>query len=71
MTSTYKPTEAACELPQELPLMFKISEAAPILNVSRKHLNDMLREGRIRGTKLGTTWRIPRGVILEILGAEE
>ena len=71
MASTYIPTRAACELPQELPVMLKISEAAPILNCSRKHINDLLREGQIRGTKLGTTWRIPRGVILEILGAEE
>lgn len=70
MTSTYKPTEAACKLPQELPVMLKISEAAPILNCSRKHINDLLREGKISGTKLGTTWRIPRSVILGLIGSE-
>lgn len=70
MASTYIPTQAACELPQELPVMLKISEAAPILNISRKHLSDLLREGRISGTKLGTTWRIPRSVILGLIGSE-
>lgn len=64
----YKPTKAASTLPENVPLMLKTEQAASILNVSRKHLNDLLREGSLRGVKVGTTWRIPRAAILEMVG---
>ena len=39
---------------------FRVIEAAKILNYSKKHVERMLRSGKLPGIKIGRSWRIPR-----------
>lgn len=65
--ASYQPTIPATKL-DSLPLMLKTKNVAQMLNCSEKHVGDLLREGALRGVKIGSTWRVPRAAILEMIG---
>ena len=64
----YVPTKAAESLPQNLPVMLTTKHVAQLLNVSAKHVRDMLARGEIQGVKCGDCWRVPRDKFLTQYG---
>lgn len=60
--------EHVVELPEpELPEVLTLEETAQYLRVSNQTVYNMLREGRIRGTKVGREWRFLRSDIVAYL----
>lgn len=53
-----------------LPAMLTASEAAAVLGVSDITLRRMVREGRVRGTRYGRAYRIPKDALLAGLAGE-
>ena len=46
--------------------LYSQDEAAELLQISRLTLGKWLRDGRIRGVKIGRLWRIPESALDEI-----
>lgn len=67
---TYTPTKAATSI-GKLPVMLNTDQCAALGGWSRKHINNMLNDGALRGVKLGNSWRVPRDYYLELLGLAE
>jgi excisionase family DNA binding protein len=44
-----------------------INEAAQALGYSRQHTRLLARQGRLRGTKAGRDWMIPRAAVKEYI----
>lgn len=53
-----------------LPLMLNTNHCAALGGWSRRHINNMLNDGTLKGVKLGNSWRIPRDYFLKLLGLE-
>jgi excisionase family DNA binding protein len=51
----------------ELPDLLTIGQVAKYLQVSDSTVRRMLKDGRLRGTKLGVLWRIPRESVEELI----
>jgi excisionase family DNA binding protein len=47
------------------------TEAAQRLGITRQTLSAYLRQGKLRGVKLGKEWRIPRSEFERLLAAPE
>jgi excisionase family DNA binding protein len=47
------------------------TEAARRLGITRQTLSLYLRQGKLRGVKLGKEWRIPRNELERLLAAPE
>lgn len=43
-----------------LPLLYRVSETADLLGISRSRCYELIYEGAIPAIKLGGTWRVPR-----------
>ena len=43
-----------------------VHEAAELLSIAPKTLLDWLRAGKVRGVKLGRSWRVPESAIEEL-----
>ncbi len=43
-----------------------VQEAAELLSIAPKTLLDWLRAGKVRGVKLGRSWRVPESAIEEL-----
>ena len=54
-----------------LPPVLSVSEAARLARLTPKAVRDLLREGKVRGSKLGGVWRVPTGAWLDMLGIDE
>lgn len=67
--SSYAPTEPLTNI-GTLPVMLTTATCAALAGVSRKHINDLLHEGVIKGVKVGSAWRVPRDGFLTFLGLE-
>ncbi len=52
----------------DLPLVLTIDELAPLLNVSRNTVYEMVRSNQIKSIKIGAQYRIPKHVIRQYLG---
>ncbi len=50
--------------------LLRVSEAAKILNVSPSTLRMWLREGKIRGIKIGSRWKIPQSEIMRLISGK-
>ncbi|MEA4951955.1 MAG: helix-turn-helix domain-containing protein [Aminivibrio sp.] len=46
--------------------LFTVPEAAALLSIAPKTLTDWLRAGKIRGVKVGRSWRVPESAINEV-----
>lgn len=53
---------------EKLPLMMKVSEAAPVLNVSKRTVIRMCNNGQLKAAKTASEWRINRDALLEHVG---
>lgn len=53
-----------------LPAMLTAKEAAEVLGVSDITMRRMVREGRVRGTRYGRAYRIPKDALLRGEGGE-
>ena len=51
----------------ELPDLLTIKQVAEYLQVAELTVRRMLKDGRLRGTKLGVLWRIPRESVEELI----
>lgn len=49
---------------------FTPEEAAAKLKIARRTLYLWLHQGKIKGAKMGTLWRIPEGEINRLLGGK-
>ena len=66
---TYEPTKAATSY-SNLPVMLNVKQCAELGGWSRKHVNNMLNSGALKGVKLGNSWRVARDYYLGFLGLE-
>ncbi|MDU1280016.1 MAG: excisionase family DNA-binding protein [Clostridium sp.] len=48
--------------------MLSVDEFAKMANISLPHVRQLLRENKIKGVKVGKTWRINRGEVNNYLG---
>ncbi len=55
----------------KIPVMLKVSEAAKLLNCSRKHIYLMIKEDKIPRVLVGDAIRIPRDQLLAVLKGKE
>jgi excisionase family DNA binding protein len=53
----------------ELPDMLTLRQVMEYLQLSEATVRRMLKDGRLRGTKLGAVWRIPRESLDELIRA--
>lgn len=53
----------------ELPDMLTLRQVMEYLQLSEATVRRMLKDGRLRGTKLGAVWRIPREALDELIRA--
>ena len=54
----------------ELPLVLRVEDLIPILDIGRNTAYELIRSGRIRSVKVGRQIRIPREALLAFLGAD-
>ncbi len=52
----------------ELPVVLTISEVAPLLNVGRNTVTELVRSGQIKSIRIGAQYRIPKHEIRQYLG---
>jgi len=52
---------------EELPLVLRVEDLIPILDLSRNKIYEIVRCGRIRSIKIGKQYRIPREAVMEFL----
>ncbi len=51
----------------ELPLVLRVEDLMPILDIGRNTAYALVRSGQIRSVKVGTHLRIPRDAVIEFL----
>jgi excisionase family DNA binding protein len=54
----------------QLPILLDINEAAKLLRCSTKKVSEMLRDGWIRGFKVGRAWRIAKKDVIRFIEEE-
>ena len=54
--------------PKDLPMLMHVKDAALILDRTPKHVYDLLKGGRLKGSKTGKSWRVNRDSLLEVAG---
>lgn len=52
----------------EAPVVLTVREVASLLRVQRPKVYDLLREGTLRGFKIGSDWRITRESVEGLVG---
>ncbi|MCL4515705.1 MAG: helix-turn-helix domain-containing protein [Firmicutes bacterium] len=56
---------------EEYPKLMNLEEVSSFLRVTPQTVYNMLRDGRIRATKVGREWRFPRETILQFMSMKE
>ena len=51
----------------ELPLVLRVEDLMPILDIGRNTAYALVRSGKIRGIRVGSHLRIPRDALIEFL----
>ena len=51
----------------ELPLVLRVEDLMPILDIGRNTAYELVRSGRIRSVKVGRQIRVPRDAVVEFL----
>lgn len=54
----------------ELPPVLNARECAEVLRVGRRQCYALLSSGRLRGVRVGNSWRIPKASLARFLGLE-
>ena len=57
--------------PSERPETINVGDVADLLSVSNQTVYNMLKDGRLKATKIGREWRFSRQQIEEMLGTRE
>ena len=60
----HHPTRGVSNVAPEF--LYTVPEAAKLLSIAPKTLTDWLRAGKIRGVKVGRSWRIPESAIDDV-----
>ena len=55
----------------ELPLVLRVEDLIPILDIGRNTAYELVRSGRIRSVKVGRQIRVPRDAVVEFLNGEK
>lgn len=55
-------------IPEDLPVLLDVNQAACITSTSPKHIRDMFHKGILKGGQLGRAIRISRDSLLEQFG---
>ena len=53
--------------PDQFPLVFRVEDLMPILNIGRNSAYALVRSGAIRSVRIGRQLRIPRDALVEFL----
>lgn len=51
----------------ELPLVLRVEDLIPILDIGRNTAYELVRSGQIRSVKVGRQLRVPRDAVVEFL----
>lgn len=51
----------------ELPLVLRVEDLIPILDIGRNTAYELVRSGRIRSIKVGRQIRVPRDAVVDFL----
>ena len=51
----------------ELPLVLRVEDLMPILDIGRNTAYELVRSGKIRSIKVGRQIRVPRDAVVEFL----
>ncbi len=51
----------------ELPLVLRVEDLMPILDIGRNTAYELVRSGRIRSVKVGRQIRVPRDAVVDFL----
>ena len=51
----------------DLPLVMKVDDLMPILNIGRNLANELVRRGQIRSIRVGRKIRVPKEAVAEYL----
>ena len=54
----------------ELPLVLRVEDLMPILNIGRNTAYELVRSGKIRSIKVGRQIRVPRDAVIEFLSGD-
>ena len=52
---------------ETLPLMLRVKDLEPILDISHNTAYELVRSGQIRSVRIGRCYRIPRDAVAEYL----
>ena len=55
----------------ELPLVLRVEDLMPILDIGRNTAYELVRSGQIRSVKVGRQIRVPRDAVVEFLNGEK
>ena len=55
----------------ELPLVLRVEDLIPILDIGRNTAYELVRSGQIRSVKVGRQLRIPRNAVIAFLNGEK
>ena len=55
---------------EELPLVLRVEDLMPILDIGRNTAYALVRSGKIRSVKVGSHLRIPRDALIEFLAGD-
>lgn len=60
-------SEHSCPNPEALPLVLKVEDLMPILQIGRSTAYTLVRFGQIHSVRVGRSYRIPREAVLNYL----
>jgi excisionase family DNA binding protein/YgiT-type zinc finger domain-containing protein len=59
------------ELPSNKPDILNVEEVANMLRVSEQTVYNMLKDGRLKATKVGREWRFPKEAVNILMGVQQ
>ena len=60
-------SEHSCLNPEALPLVLRVEDLMPILQIGRNTAYALVRSGQIHSVRVGRSYRIPREAVLNYL----
>lgn len=60
-------SEHSCPKAADLPLVLKVEDLMPILQIGRSTAYTLVRSGQIHSVRVGRSYRIPREAVLNYL----
>ena len=60
-------SEQSCPNAESLPLVLRVEDLMPILQIGRSTAYTLVRSGQIHSVRVGRSYRIPRAAVLNYL----